>query len=285
MKQAYLICAHGNFTLLKCLIHQLDDTDNDIYIHFDKKIGSVDYETFENITKYSNVFCLRKRNNVVWGHISLTLTSIDLLEFALSHFEYDYFHLISGVDFPIKSNAYIKRFLCEHNGLEFIGFLQNADLSYKLGLYHLIPHNLQQKYNFFKLLDVVLLSIQRIFHICNHKNLNKFVKGCNWWSITNVLAKDIVSHKLYFKNEYRFTSCSDEIFLQTYVSQHKDKYKIYDTFDEYHGCIRKIDWERGKPYVWQLKDIDELQSSGALFARKFSEENIEVIYKLMNILK
>lgn len=55
MKQAYLICAHGSFNLLKKIIIQLDDIDNDIYIHIDKKVGDIDYKSFENITKYGTV--------------------------------------------------------------------------------------------------------------------------------------------------------------------------------------------------------------------------------------
>ena len=38
--------------------------------------------------------------------------------------------------------------------------------------------------------------------------------------------------------------------------------------------MRKIDWERGNPYVWHEKDYDELINSEYLFARKF-DENVD----------
>ena len=53
--------------------------------------------------------------------------------------------------------------------------------------------------------------------------------------------------------------------------------------------MRKIDWERGNPYVWHEKDYDELINSEYLFARKFDENVdkniIDKIYgKLVNEL-
>lgn len=285
MKQAYLICAHGSFNLLKKIIIQLDDIDNDIYIHIDKKVGDIDYKSFENITKNSTVVCLRNRVNVIWGHISQMLVTIQMLESALKNKKYDYFHLISGVDFPIKSNEYIKKFLCEHKGTEFVGFVPNTDFGYKLGLYHLIPYNLQKKYFLLSLLEKCCLKCQKLLGIRHYKRLNNFGKGCNWWSITSKLAKDIIDNKYLFKKMYRFSLCADEIFLQTYLLQHKGKYKIYNESDEYLGCLRKIDWKRGNPYVWQLKDVEELLSSDALFARKFNEEHSDVVDELIKKLK
>ena len=61
MKSAYLIVAHGNFNLLKKLILQLDHPSNDIFIHIDKKVKSVDYKEYELLTRHSKVVCLRKR--------------------------------------------------------------------------------------------------------------------------------------------------------------------------------------------------------------------------------
>ena len=42
----------------------------------------------------------------------------------------------------------------------------------------------------------------------------------------------------------------------------------------YQAIMRKIDWERGNPYVWHEKDYDELINSEYLFARKF-DENVD----------
>ena len=48
--------------------------------------------------------------------------------------------------------------------------------------------------------------------------------------------------------------------------------------------MRKIDWIRGKPYIWRISDLDYLKSSSMLFARKF-DYNIdkEIIFKIKEL--
>ena len=36
----------------------------------------------------------------------------------------------------------------------------------------------------------------------------------------------------------------------------------------------------GNPYIWQLKDYDELINSNMLFARKFSSEHWDLVEKI-----
>ena len=40
-------------------------------------------------------------------------------------------------------------------------------------------------------------------------------------------------------------------------------------------CLRLVDWERGKPYTFRLKDFDEMISSPCLFVRKLSLQSYE----------
>lgn len=286
MKQAYLICTHGSFNLLEKLIQQLDYPDNDLFVHIDKKVKNIDFCRFQNLTKFSKVICLKNRISISWGGYSQVAGDILLLETALKNDHYDYFHLMSGVDFPIKSNAFIKAFLEENNGKEFVGFSGwHPTLDFKLGYYHLIPMSLQRQYKFFSLLAKIILKTQKILKIKNNKQTKSFSKGCNWWSITEHLAKEIVKRKEKFEKIYKYTSCCDEIFLHTFIMQNKDFYQLYCEYDEYKGCARLIDWKRGNPYVWQVDDIEYMLSSEALFARKFDEKNMKVVDQLMDVLK
>ena len=40
---------------------------------------------------------------------------------------------------------------------------------------------------------------------------------------------------------------------------------------------KEIDWSRGKPYTWTKVDLDELMESDRFFARKFSENDMEIV--------
>ena len=56
--------------------------------------------------------------------------------------------------------------------------------------------------------------------------------------------------------------------------------------DEFEGCLREIDWKRGRPYIWRKEDYEYLSQSNKLFARKF-DENVdgEIINMLINKIK
>ena len=282
MKSAYLIVAHGNFNLLKKLILQLDHPSNDIFIHIDKKVKSVDYKEYEQLTRHSKVVCLRKRVSVIWGHITQPQATLLLLEAACSAKNYDYYHLLSGIDYPIKSNQYILDFLERNNGKLFIGFQPwDTTIDFKFGLYHYIPQNIQNRYIVMKWVNRIILKIERLFSIKHFKDTKSLSKGCNWWSITDDVARMLVENQKDILKMYKYTSCSDEVFVQTIVASNPNLlHRVYDFDNEYHSCLRCIDWKRGKPYTFKIDDFDMLKASPALFARKFSEEHMDIIDKI-----
>ena len=105
MKHAYLIIAHGEYNLLNILVNMIDDVRNDIFIHIDKKCPP------ECITvEKSNIYYVVNRVDVRWGDISQIETELILFEKACTTNRYDYYHLLSGVDLPIKSQNYIHDF-------------------------------------------------------------------------------------------------------------------------------------------------------------------------------
>ena len=126
-KHAYLIIAHNNFYILKKLIALIDDERNDIYIHIDKKTKNFKKNDFMNICKKSNVYFI-KRISVYWGDYSQVQCELNLLKAAIKG-NYQYYHLISGVDLPIKSQDYIHDFFDINNNIEYVRFTDNWDYS------------------------------------------------------------------------------------------------------------------------------------------------------------
>lgn len=95
--------AHNNFYILEKLLLLLDDPRNDIYIHIDKKISDFNFGYFQNLCKASKVRYPQKRINVRWGTQSLVITELLLYKTAVAYESYQYYHLLSGVDLPLKS--------------------------------------------------------------------------------------------------------------------------------------------------------------------------------------
>lgn len=277
MKSAILIVAHGNFDMLKFLIKTLDYKNNDMYIHIDKKCGEIDYSQFENVASHSVVKCVRERISVSWGGVSLVKATFKLLKEAIrggqnENRHYDYFHLISGVDFPLFSNEEMETFLMDNVGREFIGFgkRDEQELLSKLGYYHIFSDGASQKVPCSARLHFWLLRLQKILHIKQYKDIAQFSKGCEWCTITERLVKALIKEEQNILKKYKYTSCSDEIFIQTFVVHHPEfASKVYNYDDEYEGCMRLIDWNRGKPYTFTNNDFEELLASKRFFARKF----------------
>ena len=115
-RHAYLIIAHNNFTQLQILLDLLDDERNDIYLHIDEK--SKDVPAFT--TKRSGLI-LVPRMNVMWGGHSQIQCELLLMETA-GKGHYDYYHLLSGIDLPLKTQNQIHAFFREHGDKEYIDF-------------------------------------------------------------------------------------------------------------------------------------------------------------------
>ncbi|CCY12337.1 glycosyltransferase [Porphyromonas sp. CAG:1061] len=71
-----------------------------------------------------------------------------LLRAATSRDSYQYFHLISGADLPLKSQDEIHAFFSAHQGQEFIGYSQydySKEVMGKVHRYHLFDDHFKGK--------------------------------------------------------------------------------------------------------------------------------------------
>ena len=283
-KDAYLILAHRNDYLFNTLIELLDNENNDIYIHMDKKTKNINEELIKNKVKKSNIYFV-DRIKCNWGGFSLVKAELNLLEEATKN-NYRYYHLLSGQDLPIKSQNEIYDFFEKHKGKQFISF-QDEKFKFEKRIKYYYPFQEILGRKSFKTLYGRILSntpikLQNIFKLYRNKNIS-FQKGDQWFSITNDFAKYIIENEKKYKKIFKNTYCSDELFIQTILINSKYINDLYS--NEYNNpkvsTKRFIDWNRGTPYVWEKDDFNELISSEALYARKF-DENIdkEIIDKI-----
>ena len=117
-KHAYLIMAHTQPELLKCLLRLLDDERNDIYLHIDKKAEEYPLEEVASVLERSKCI-FTERTDVKWGSYSQINCEMVLLKEAVKQ-EHSYYHLLSGMDLPIKRQNEIQEFFKKYDGLEFV---------------------------------------------------------------------------------------------------------------------------------------------------------------------
>lgn len=269
-KHAYLVLAHQDFTLLDKLISSIDDERNDIYIHIDKKNNVMP----QAHTCYSNVRYVTNRIDARWGDYSLVEAELALFETSYKSGDYSYYHLVSGVDLPIKSQDYIHSFCENNNGKEFIGFANNVsadELKWRTQHYFIFSRNFKSKNLFIRVLRAMFVKLQDIFRYKRFSGQIK--KGSQWCTISCDFVDYILQNKKKIYELFHNTYCPDEMFIQTLCWNSDFRNKVFDLADEFSGCRRFIKWDSGELKPLQVSDIFEMRASDAWFARKFSSSD------------
>ncbi len=274
-KHAYLILAHKNLSQLKRLLSLLDDGRNDLYIHIDKKAPFSEKELDGCCRKSSVEFVRRVR--VTWGGVSIVKAEMALLD-AATRTRHSYYHLISGLDLPIKPQRVIHDFFDANQGREFLDLweMQGHTMN-RVKYYTLFPEG-----SHFFLTNWLNHAGKFIFKSLGLE-MNKgveFRQGSQWFSITHDFAKYIVDSSDWVNKVFSHSCLCDEIFVPTILQRSPYKgnlYKSQCSVGHENTCanMRQIDWGRGSsirhPWTYTIQDFDLLKSSPCLWARKFDD--------------
>ena len=291
-KHAYLIIAHNNWNILKKLLLLLDDDKNDIFLHIDLKADDFPREEIENCVNKSKIY-IWKEKRLFWADYSLVDVTLMLMKRARDAGEYSYYHLLSGVDMPIKGKNDIYSFF-EKSGREFIGIVPGETFYSvrRVKYYHVLTHNgLFRNMKLLKALDRVSEYIQRFFRVNRIKHYTgKIIDGWEWFSITDIFCQYVLDKEKDIKSMFSKSIAPDELVFQTVAYNSEFRERLNCESDLKTGSMRYIDWQRGRPYVWGTEgteqDFEMLLNSPYLFARKFDEKvNMEIVDKIYDRLK
>lgn len=288
MKILYIISAYKYANQLVRLINRLNTTNTFFFVHVDKKTDSAIYnEMVGGLSDLQNVFFL-KRHKCYWGDFGHVLATIKSINEAIDiKLDFDYIFLLTGQDYPIKSNEYIEQFLCKNIGKQFIKYVpipcdpiygwdkENGGLqrietwNFRFfGKFYRIPEFRQydSKIKSFIWQFLMLLVPKRKFS----KNIKPF-GGSSYWCITKECAEyvsDFMRKNRRFVNFFKYVYIPDEMFFQTIILNSPFKDSVIN------DDLRCIDWSssgRGGslPRIWCGEDMSILVESNALIARKF----------------
>lgn len=284
IRHACLLLVHTNPSQVRTLLSLLDDPRNDIFVHIDRKAG-FGPGAFDGCCKQSGLYFTDRRIAVHWGGVSIMRAELELLHKATSTGAYSYYHLLSGMDLPIKSQDEIHSFFESHNGMEFIDFWKmKPTTSSRFNYYTLFPEGA----GFFltNLLNNAFKSILMALKIRINTDVD-FRYAAQWFSITDDLARYVLERRNWLEKVFRHTNTCDEIFLATLVWDSPFRDKLYDK--EAHpansgsGNMRFIDWSRGSsirhPWTFTADDFDLLMRVPQFWARKFNEKVDPVIIR------
>ena len=274
-KHAYLIIAHNEYTILQQLVSALDNTNNDIYIHIDKKSR----ELPKLYSEQSNLVLLDNRINVYWGTSKQILTETLILKTAFeSGIIYDYYHIISGIHYPIKPLSEINSVFESLRGYSVFQPLDDSEGNRKkrLGRYHLFlryytsPNKLI--WHTYRFIWRGLIKCQEILGI--ERDYSYYGgKTSNWCTLSRDAVEKWIEDEEKIARRFRYTYCADEYVAMSVIKEHGLPYVFIDSllFQQFIN---------GNPRVLDMEDYEALLDSPCLFARKFSQKSIELIQRL-----
>ncbi|MEH6748177.1 MAG: beta-1,6-N-acetylglucosaminyltransferase [Maribacter arcticus] len=281
----YLILSHSNYEHLSRLINGLDDTNVEFFIHIDKKTDKM-YET----TK-ANVHILKERSSIYWGGFGMISATLSLIKEARSYHNGGYYVLLSGVDYPIRSNREVKEVLSEKK--EFmnisLGPLPHKPIErYQYYYFDIDRRNPNGfRYIFFRMLEKIQLKLK-----IKRKIPFKIYVGSQWFALTedciDYILKEIVDNPkylIYFKHVF----IPDEAFFHTILGNSNFYNKI-------EGNLTFVDWSVNPgPAIINESHLNIFQnnysfktkygSNRPMFARKFDNNSQAIINKINSTLR
>ena len=283
-KHAYMLLIHGMYEQVARLLKLLDSCHNDFYIHVDKKSPFSEKEKAFLIGSLneSRIY-FTEREDVSWGDESMLRAELILFH-AAAKGEYHYYHLLSGVDLPLLTSEAIYQFFENSEEAQFVQFMGSKSqehfqdrVRYRWYFQKRIMDpktaikNKDVRRIFLFALQKCFLGVQKVLGVDRREKGIIYAGGSQWISITHSFMKYILQKEEWILRTFEDTCCCDELFVQTVMINSPFYVKRFapDTDGSCRGNQRYIDWKRGRPYVFQDRDLDELTSCGYLFARKF----------------
>ena len=118
MKHAILVTAYKNIQDIIDIIKCFDD-DFSFYIHIDKK-SKIPKKELADLMQIKAIKFLSKKYKTNWGGFNHLRAILFLSAEALKDPNIEYFHLISGSHYPLKSCNYFKNYFTENKGKEYL---------------------------------------------------------------------------------------------------------------------------------------------------------------------
>lgn len=301
MQINYIILAHRYPKQLRRLIQKLTTPEAFFYVHIDKNT-SIDLFAKE-LADLPNISFVGDRKQGIWGDIGIVNATVNALKQIVRDKKDGYCVLLSGQDYPIKSNDDIKFYFASNLGNEFIDIVPLPTKHLSIDRIEKYKFNLSsRKEDFIQIGSILeadfftketLKKIYRLIRVGRYDFILKVLKrrkypnyikpygGSQWWALTTQTAEKIIQ----FVDEYpdfvkyhTYSLIPDEMFFQSiimYLIEENNKIKIMP-------FLTYVNWEKKNcdlPVTFSTADFEELisQSDYKLFARKFDSNISEVI--------
>lgn len=289
MRVAYLVLAHTNPQLMRRMTESLATDNGGFFIHIDRRS---DLNDFANV-RGENIFFVEPRISVAWGEFSQVEATMLLIRQALaSRGNYEYLVFLQGSDYPLRSGCYVERFLELNRGKEFISLVRMPAAGYPLSKINTLRYPSHK--------PVLHFATRAISKLGARRDYRKYLHGLDvyggqaWWTLSReaceYLTKFTESNP-HLDSYFRNTFTSDEMYLHTVIGNSPFRSKL-------HRNLMYVDWTaRNHPSMLNEKHLrifesqqevwmdDEWGRGEALFARKFSDDRLDLLDQIDEMIK
>ncbi|KAF2081181.1 beta-1,6-N-acetylglucosaminyltransferase [Flavobacterium sharifuzzamanii] len=293
MQLNFIILAHKCPEQVRRLIQKLEAPDCFFYIHVDKNV-SID-PFIKEMANIQNVNFVKQREEGIWGHIGIVQATINSMKQIVSDVKAGHCILLSGQDYPLKSNSDIKTYFKNHPNSEFIDVFPLPYKNWSKDRIEKYKFNLSnRKEDFLQIGSVfendfftqkTLKKIYRLIKAGQYDFVCKILKrrkypsyilpygGSQWWALTIDTVKKItefIDNNPGFVKYHTYSLLPDEMFFQSIVMYLAEKNQEMNLM----SFLTYANWERKNcdlPVTFTSNDFEELSSqpNSKLFARKF----------------
>lgn len=270
--------AHKNPGQVYRLIERLMDGSSEFFIHLDKKVDIAPFEVLKSLG--SNVYFL-ERFDSKWGGYGLTEPFLRGLQTVRAHPKtFERIILLSGQDYPIKSNEEINRFFETSPHSVFLNYFPIPN--YKKwpggdrgGWYRVDKYYFGMKwYNFLCSKSLNLAATYLPFLRRKIPNGMKPYTGQTWWVLDRYATDYILDYHAKHPEYFRFhrnTFVADELFVHMIVANSHDE-RLLRSIE--NNERRFTVWEKpdsAHPNILRKNDLPAIMASTDLYARKFDD--------------
>ncbi len=224
---------------------------------------------------------VEKRENIHWGAFSIVKATLNAMELIVNlNKSFDYLVLLSGQDYPIKSNDYISNYFSKFYGNDFIEFFSipgPSPYGYDFYMYHFMDiRNIYLRKFFHGFSRLLALIYKRKFF----RDLTPF-GGSAWWAISYNSTKfiiDFVKKNPRIIKFFKRTILPDEMFFQTLILNSPNSSNVIN------NNLRFIQWTGSSPNpsILTKHNFELLKESPKLFARKLDLLKDKEIFDLLD---
>ncbi len=271
-----MFIAHKQPNLLARTLRILAKENHHFFVHVDSK--SEAFDLFKEATAgIKNVTFVERMSLYHCGISHLYCIQNMLKRVMTSAVHFDYIHMLSGQDYPLRSNEQFDDFF-EHTDHSFMYFDQGEFKESMLPMYHKMVdyyHANQSGTITYKIFEGLRIG-RLLSFICKRPPIENFASGWDWFSWSEPVYRFVVNElegNESLVKRFNYTISPSEHIFHTILSTHVDELKI-----ETDNPLRYVSWHPHRqvesdyrPFTFNEQDFEFIIGRKAFFCRKVDE--------------